>query len=58
VARRLRFRDRHISLIALQLVGLVCLMVAVWNIRDGWYALGVFGVALLTVAELVHKQGR
>jgi hypothetical protein len=50
------FGDRHISLVALQVVGLVCVLVAAWMVRDGWYALGVFGLALLAAAEIVHRQ--
>lgn len=45
-----------IPLLALQLVGLACIIVAAWMIRDGWAALGVFGVALVTVAELVDRR--
>lgn len=47
---------RHVSLWTLQVVGLVCLVIAVWGTYDGWRALGVLGVALLTVAELVARN--
>lgn len=49
------FGGRHISLLALQLVGLVCLIVSAWMVYDGWRALGIFGIALLAVAELAHR---
>lgn len=48
---------RPLPLVALQLVGLVALMIAAWMIRDGWYALGTFGLALLAVGELANRQG-
>jgi hypothetical protein len=41
---------------ALQIVGLICITVAVAMIKDGWYAVGAFGVALTTVAELTHRR--
>jgi hypothetical protein len=47
---------RHISLLALQLVGLACLLVSAWMVYDGWRALGIFGVALLVVAELTFRR--
>lgn len=40
----------------MQVVGLVCLIVAAWMVRDGWYALGLFGLSLLAVAEIIHRQ--
>lgn len=47
---------RKIPLFVLQLLGLVCVLVAAWMIRDGWYALGVFGLAVLTWVEFIHRH--
>lgn len=49
------FGGRHISLLGLQVVGLMCVLVSAWMVYDGWRALGIVGVALLTVAELAHR---
>ena len=46
-----------IPLAALQALGLVCLVVAVWQVRGGWHALGVFGFALLSLTELRRPTG-
>lgn len=50
--------DRYISVTVIQVVGLGCLMVAAWKTNDGWYSLGIFGVALMTVAEVAHRNDR
>lgn len=52
MARRLE----PVPLFGLQAIGLVCLIVAAWNIDDGWYALGVFGAALLIVVDRLQRQ--
>lgn len=48
---------RYISVTVLQAVGLACIVAAVAAIKDGWYAVGAFGVALMAVAELSHRRG-
>lgn len=50
------WRTWSIPVIVLQVVGLVCLLVAVIMVKDGWHALGVFGFALLAIGEL--RAGR
>lgn len=47
---------RPIPYVALQVLGLACLMVAVWMIQDGWYALGLFGLAVLAAVEMAHRD--
>lgn len=48
--------NHPVPLAAIQVVGLVCILIAAWNIRDGWYSLGLFGVALLAAVELANKR--
>jgi uncharacterized membrane protein len=43
-------------LAVLQLVGLVCVMVSVWALWDGWTALGVFGLLLIALCELIVRR--
>ena len=48
-----RWRDREpVDLAALQALGLGCLVASVWAVHSGWHALGVFGLALLSLSEL------
>jgi hypothetical protein len=39
--------DRPIPAVILQLVGLTCLLVATAVLFDGWYVIGVLGLALV-----------
>ena len=44
--RELSVFDRPIPTAVLQLVGLTCLLVATAVLYDGWYVIGVLGLAL------------
>lgn len=46
----------YLSPTVLQVVGLACVVVAAFMIYDGWKALGVFGLALIAVAEFTARR--
>ena len=39
--------DRPIPAVVLQLIGLVCLLVATAALFDGWYVIGALGIVLV-----------
>jgi membrane protein implicated in regulation of membrane protease activity len=47
-----------IPTLVLQLVGLVALIVGVWQVYGGWHALAAFGFALLATTELRVRRPR
>jgi len=45
-------------LVAGEILGGLCVVAAVWALADGWKALGVFGVALFTICQLIDRRTR
>lgn len=54
---RIDLSDRWvIPTVVLQMLGLVCLIVGMWQVYGGWHALAVFGFALLATTELKLRR--
>jgi hypothetical protein len=47
---------RH--LVAGEAIGGLCVVTAVWAVYDGWKALGVFGVGVFTICQLIDRRTR